>query len=311
MYVTRSIQDIRAQSAGFRTQGESVALVPLSRGLHAGHLALIAQAKAECSRVIASLTGPPDTQTTAQLQASDVDAVFVPDPAEFAPADAQTIVEPVTLGKSLLGRYFPKHFRARSTEVTRLLNIIQPDAACFGEKDFQELAAIRQTCRDLHIPVRIIATATLRDSDGLALSLRNQALVPADRTAALCLNRALTQAEAMAKTGITASRLRAWTAAHIQSEPRADLQSADIRCADTLHTISGPLTAPAVILLAVRFGRTLLLDHRVVTPADPGDDLAAGQDGLTPAQHRPKPSQRPDRPPLYAANILGVNAPRA
>jgi pantoate--beta-alanine ligase len=155
-----------------------------------------------------------------------------------------------------------------ATVVTKLFNIIRPDAAVFGEKDYQQLAVIRTMVRDLDIDVRIIGGPIMREADGLAMSSRNIRLTPQDRAAAPILFRALQQAAEMAPEGITASRLRSHVRATLEAEPRAQVQSVDIRDAETLATISGPLTRPAVILLAVKFGSVLLIDNRVVTPKE-------------------------------------------
>lgn len=281
MQVITTKSALREAVRGWRAAGASVALVPTMGYLHAGHMALVARAKAEGDRVVTSIFvnptqfGPNEDLSTyprdpdrdlAMLRAAGVDAVFMPEVAEVYDPAAQTIVETTDLSRILIGKLRPGHFRGVATVVTKLFNIVQPDVACFGEKDFQQLAVIRTMVRDLDIPVRIIGVPTQREADGLAMSSRNVRLTPEDRAAAVVLSRALFAAEEMAKTGITASRLRAWVAATIGAEPRADVQSVDIRDATTLASLSGSLTGPAVILLAVRFGKVLLIDQRVVTP---------------------------------------------
>ena len=266
---------------GWRAAGETIALTPTMGYLHAGHMALVDRARAEGGRVATSIfvnptqfgpnedlsTYPRDTdRDLAMLREAGVDAVFLPDVAEVYAPGAQTIVETTELAKILIGKLRPGHFRGVATVVTKLFNIVQPDCACFGEKDYQQLCVIRQMVRDLDIPVRIIGVPTMREPDGLAMSSRNVRLTPQDRAAAVVLSRALFQAAEMARTGITASRLRAWVAATLAAEPRADVQSVDIRDAVTLAPVSGALTRPAVILLAVRFGTVLLIDQHVVTP---------------------------------------------
>ncbi len=280
MQVITTKSALREAVRGWRAAGESVALVPTMGYLHAGHMALVARAKAEGGRVVTSIFvnptqfGPNEDLSTyprdpdrdlAMLRAAGVDAVFMPEVAEVYDPAAQTIVETTDLSRILIGKLRPGHFRGVATVVTKLFNIVQPDVACFGEKDFQQLAVIRTMVRDLDIPVRIIGVPTQREADGLAMSSRNVRLTPEDRAAAVVLSRALFAAEEMAKTGITASRLRAWVAATLGAEPRADVQSVDIRDATTLASLSGSLTGPAVILLAVRFGKVLLIDQRVVT----------------------------------------------
>lgn len=281
MQVITTKSALREVVRGWRAAGETIALVPTMGYLHAGHMALVARAKAEGGRVVTSIFvnptqfGPNEDLSTyprdperdlAMLSAADVDAVFMPDVTEVYDPQAQTIVETTELARILIGKLRPGHFRGVATVVTKLFNIVQPDVACFGEKDFQQLAVIRTMVRDLDMSVRIIGVPTQREDDGLAMSSRNVRLTPEDRTAAVVLSRALFAAEEMAKTGITASRLRAWVAATIAAEPRADVQSVDIRDATTLAAVSGPLAGPAVILLAARFGKVLLIDQRVVTP---------------------------------------------
>lgn len=281
MQVITTKAAMREIVCGWRAADQRITLVPTMGYLHAGHMALVARARQEGGRVVASIFVNP-TQFGANedlgsyprdperdlmmLRAAGVDAVFIPEVGEIYAPGAQTIVETTELAKILIGRLRPGHFRGVATVVTKLFNIVQPDAACFGEKDYQQLCVIRQMVRDLDMAVRIIGVATVREGDGLAMSSRNVRLTPADRAAAVVLSRALFAAEEMATTGVTASRLRAWVAAHVRAEPRADLQSVDIRDARTLNTIAGPLTAAAVILLAVRFGQVLLIDQRVITP---------------------------------------------
>jgi len=281
MQVITTKTAMRDTVRGWRQAGDSVTLVPTMGYLHAGHMALVDRAHAEGNRIVASIfvnptqfgatedlsTYPRDPdRDLAMLKDAGVSAVFMPEVSEVYAPGAQTIVETTDLARILIGKLRPGHFRGVATVVTKLFNIVQPDAACFGEKDYQQLCVIRQMVRDLDIPVRIVGVATVREADGLAMSSRNVRLTPEDRAAAVVLSRALFQARDMAKSGITASRLRAWVAAHIGAEPRADVQSVDIRDAQTLRSVSGPLTGPAVILLAVKFGTVLLIDQSVVTP---------------------------------------------
>ncbi|WP_068306868.1 pantoate--beta-alanine ligase [Pararhodobacter sp. CCB-MM2] len=281
MQVFETKATVREAVRNWRNAGETVALVPTMGYLHAGHMTLVERAKSEGQRVVTSIFvnptqfGPTEDLSTyprdpdrdlAMLREAGVDGVFMPSVEEVYAPGAQTIVETTELSKMLIGKLRPGHFRGVATVVTKLFNIVQPDVACFGEKDYQQLCVIRQMVRDLDVPVRIVGVPTVREADGLAMSSRNIRLTAEDRAAAVVLSQSLFQAEEMAKTGITASRLRAWVAANIQANPRADLQSADIRDAETLASVSGPLTRPAVILLAVRFGKVLLIDQRVVTP---------------------------------------------
>jgi pantoate--beta-alanine ligase len=279
MEICRTKAAIRA----WRASAGRVSLVPTMGFLHEGHMSLVRRAQAEGGRVVASIFvnptqfGPSEDLSTyprdeardlSLLRDAGVDAVFIPDVAEVYDPKAQTIVETTELAKVLIGKLRPGHFRGVATVVTKLFNIIRPDAAVFGEKDYQQLAVIRTMVRDLDMDVQIIGGPIMREADGLAMSSRNVRLSPEDRAAAPILARALDEAAVMAPTGVTASRLRSHVRATLDAEPRAQVQSVDIRDAETLETISGPLTRTAVILLAVKFGQVFLIDNRVVYPKE-------------------------------------------
>ena len=285
MQLCRTKADIRHKTSNWRNTGARIVLVPTMGFLHEGHLSLMRRAR-ECAgpdgKVVASIFVNPtqfgpgedfdsyprdEDRDFDLLRAEGVDAVFAPPVTEVYDPKAQTIVETTDLAKVLIGKLRPGHFRGVATVVTKLFNIIRPDAAVFGEKDYQQLAVIRTMARDLDMGIEIIGGPIEREADGLAMSSRNVRLSPADRAAAPILSRALDEAEAMAPSGVTASRLRSHVRATLEAEPRARVQSVDIRDAQTLDTISGPLTRPAVILLAVSFGKVFLIDNRVVHPA--------------------------------------------
>ncbi|MGY6547572.1 MAG: pantoate--beta-alanine ligase [Roseinatronobacter sp.] len=287
MKLCRSKDTIRGCVADWRAQATPVVLVPTMGFLHEGHLSLMRMARGRAGmqgRVVASIFVNPtqfgpnedfdsyprdETRDLELLRGEGVDAVFAPEAREIYSPQAQTIVETTELAKALIGKLRPGHFRGVATIVTKLFNIIRPDAAVFGEKDYQQLAVIRTMVRDLDMGIEILGAPIAREANGLAMSSRNVRLTPDDRAAAPILARALDQAQALARaqTGITASRLRAHVRATLDAEPRARVQSVDIRDAATLATISGPLTRPAVILLAVSFGAVFLIDNRVIHPA--------------------------------------------
>ena len=285
MQICRTKAAIRAEISAWRATGADIVLVPTMGFLHKGHLSLMRMARARAGaggKVIASIFVNPtqfgpgedldsyprdEERDLALLRDEGVDAVFIPDVPEVYDPKAQTIVETTELSRVLIGKLRLGHFRGVATVVTKLFNIIRPDAAVFGEKDFQQLAVIRTMVRDLDMEIEIIGGAIAREADGLAMSSRNVRLSPADRAAAPVLARALDQAAEMAPSGVTASRLRSHVRAMLEAEPRAQVQSVDIRDAVTLDTIVGPLTRPAVILLAVKFGQVFLIDNRVLHPA--------------------------------------------
>ena len=273
---------IRAAVADMRRDGQSIGLVPTMGFLHDGHMTLVRAARAQCDRVVVSIFvnptqfGPNEDYATyprdpdrdlAMLQAEGVDAVFTPDPAEMYHPEAQTIVETTGLSGVLMGALRPGHFRGVATVVTKLFNIVQPDRAFFGEKDYQQLQVIRTMVRDLDMPLEIVGVPTVREADGLAMSSRNVRLTPDHRAAAPALNAALDWATAtLPGQPMTAAALAEAVAARIDPAPGAEVQSVDVRDAATLAPIDGPILRPAVILLAVRFGKVLLIDQRVVQP---------------------------------------------
>lgn len=282
LQVATAKSSIREVVAGFRAAGASIGLVPTMGYLHEGHLSLVRAARAACDRVVVSIFvnptqfGPGEDfdayprdpeRDLALLRSAGVDAVFMPDAADLYPPGAQTIVETPALATILVGALRPGHFRGVATVVTKLFNIVQPDRAFFGRKDYQQLVVIRTMVRDLAVPVAIEGVPTMREADGLAMSSRNVLLTPAHRRAAPALNAALDWAEArLPRQPHSVEELAAAIEARLSGAEGAEVQSVDIRDAETLAPLAGPLTQPAVILLAVRFGRVLLIDQRVVGP---------------------------------------------
>ncbi|SMP18268.1 pantoate--beta-alanine ligase [Shimia sagamensis] len=280
MRICRSISDCRAAVKELCATDKTVAMVPTMGFLHAGHMSLVHTAKAEADHVVVSIfVNPTQFGESADLdayprdEARDLDmlrkagvaVVFMPDVETMYPAGDETIVETTRLANMLHGKVRPGHFRGVTTVVTRLFNIVQPDVAVFGEKDYQQLQVIKRMVADLHMPLTIVGSPTVRDEDGLAMSSRNVRLSAEDRQAALVLNQSLTAAEAAA-TGATVADLHKAIVDTIATEPRAILTGLDIVAAETLNDIDGPLTGPTAIMISVAFGDILLIDQRVVTP---------------------------------------------
>ena len=281
MEVCRTIAEYRAAIAGFRTDGHGIGLVTTMGALHAGHIALVAAAKADHTRVVATIFvnptqfgDPKDLEAyprsedadLAKLEAAGVAAVLIPDPSEIYPDGDETIVETTKLANVLHGQVRPGHFRGVATVVARLFNIAQPDAAYFGEKDYQQLQVIKRMTRDLHFPIRIIGVPTVREADGLAMSSRNMRLTPEDRAAAVCLSRALDAAQAAASIRAPIKRIDRVLRSTINREPRARLRAVDIVHIDTLEPATGLLTGPVAIMLSAEFGPILLIDQREIAP---------------------------------------------
>ena len=285
MQICRSTQAIRDQVAGWRADGQHIALVATMGALHDGHMRLLDHARRWLDakgggRIVASIfVNPTQFEQQADLEKyprdeeNDLrllrehgcDAVFMPTVQDIYRPGAQTHVEVAGLSKMLMGRLRPGHFRGMTTIVTKLFNIVQPDASTFGEKDYQQLTIVRQMVADLDIPVEILPVPTVREPDGLAMSSRNRRLATEDRAAATVLSRALDAAQAMVEQGTTLPALRREIRRILKAEKRGVIGSIDIRDAADLSRIDA-IERPVVILLAVRFAEVLLIDQRVANP---------------------------------------------
>jgi len=274
-----SIAAVRGLIAARRRDGEGVALVPTMGNLHEGHLSLVRVARARAGCVIASVFvnplqfGPGEdferyprsfARDCELLEAEGVDAVFAPPVAEMYPAEAgsQTLVVVPAFSRMLEGESRPGHFEGVATVVIKLFNIVMPDVAVFGEKDFQQLALIRRLVRDLCLPIDIVGAPIVRDPDGLALSSRNQYLSPAERRSAPVLHRTLEAAGRRIAAGD-----RAWPA--IEAEACKALEGGGFvpdyvavrRAVDLLPPQEADAARELVVLAAARLGRTRLIDN--------------------------------------------------
>lgn len=281
MQVCQSIADIRAEVAGYRKNGETVALVPTMGFLHDGHMELVRKARDVGDRVVVWIFVNPtqfeksddldayprdlDRDLT-MLRAENVDAVFTPEAVEIYPDGAETIVETTRMANMLHGLVRPGHFRGVTTVVTKFFHIIQPDFAMFGEKDYQQLQVIKRMVRDLIMPIEIIGVPTVREDDGLAMSSRNVRLNAEERQAALVLSQSLDHAEAVAPARPTVTELQNQIASLIANEPLARLEGCDIVEAESLGPIEGPISGPTAIMISVQVGPVLLIDQRVISP---------------------------------------------
>ena len=278
MKVCRTVAECRETLGQYRRASERIGLVPTMGFLHAGHMALVKEAKRRSDRVVATIFVNPtqfgeaadldayprdEARDLVMLNEAGVDVVLIPEVADVYPAGDETIVETTRMANMLHGKVRPGHFRGVTTVVARLFNFTQPDVACFGEKDYQQLQVIKRMTRDLGFPIEIIGVPIVREADGLAMSSRNVRLSPEDRQAALVLSRALDAAEA--SDAPTVDALRDVIATAIGTEPRATLRGLDIVQAETLNTIGAGYAGPIAIMLSVEFGGVLLLDQRVIT----------------------------------------------
>ncbi|PSH63482.1 pantoate--beta-alanine ligase [Phyllobacterium sophorae] len=280
MKVIATIAELRAALKSERLKTRSIGLVPTMGYLHIGHMELVRRSKAACDVTVVSIFvnptqfGPNEDLSTyprdmegdlAKLRAEGVDYVFTPEVTEIYRPGANTIVDNPVLSRVLIGKIRPGHFRGVTTVVTKLFNIVQPDHAFFGEKDYQQLTIIRRMVADLDMPIEITGVATVREPDGIACSSRNAMLTPADRKKAVILAKSLAQAEEMAAKGQrSVSTIRNAVRTVLETEKRGEIESVDIRDAQTLDAVSGKFKQPVVILLTVRFGKVRLIDQRVI-----------------------------------------------
>lgn len=282
MKICRQKNEIRETVLGWQAKGDVVGLVPTMGYLHEGHMTLVRAAKAASDRVVVTIFVNPtqfgeaadldayprdEARDFAMLEAEGVDAVFCPSVDEMYHPLKQTTVLTEELDKVLMGALRPGHFKGVCTVVTKLFNITGANKAFFGEKDYQQLQVIKTMVRDLDMPIEITGVPTVREVDGLAMSSRNVRLTPEDRQAALILNKALAYADYEVSDGRSGPDLEQEIRDFIAREPRAKLESVDVRDAETLAEVPGAITRPVVILLAARFGDVLLIDQRVAHPA--------------------------------------------
>jgi pantoate--beta-alanine ligase len=280
MDTVTTIAHVRERVRGWRAAGQRIAFVPTMGNLHAGHMSLIEAARQHGDRFVASIFvnpmqfGPnedyahyPRTPRDDErmLAAAGCDLMFMPDVAEIYPNGPENAarVEVPELSQILDGEFRPGHFQGVATVVTKLLNIVEPDAAVFGEKDFQQLTVIRRMVADLCMPMAIIGAATVRESDGLAMSSRNQYLTAAEREVAPTLHRELQQARSrllagaydrdVETEGIAALNAAGFRPDYFVVRDARDLQPAAVTC----HEL--------VVLVAARLGKARLIDNLRVT----------------------------------------------
>jgi pantoate--beta-alanine ligase len=277
--VTRSVEALREAVASWRGRRQLVGLVPTMGAIHDGHLALVHAARGQCKRVVASLFVNPkqfgpseDLAAYPRSEAADlaafhkagVDLVFAPDVAEMYPPGFVTSVAVGGVSEGLDGAHRPGHFGGVATVVAKLLLQALPDAAYFGEKDYQQLMVVRRLARDLDIPVRIEGVATVREKDGLALSSRNAYLSPAERRAAPLIYRVLCDTAAALAQGTEVSATLEHGIAALTAGGFA-VDYLELRGAADLAPMTG-LEGPARLLAAVHLGRTRLIDNIAVAP---------------------------------------------
>ena len=280
MLVVNNPAALREQIGQWHREGRAIAFVPTMGNLHQGHLTLVEEARRHGDKVVVSifvnplqfdkaedLANYPRTleQDCAALEAAGVDLVFTPTPEIMYPQGlaSQTFVEVPGISSLLEGALRPGHFRGVSTVVTKLFNLVQPNVACFGEKDYQQLALIRKMVADMAMPIEIVGVPTVRAEDGLALSSRNGYLTAAERAIAPELARTMNWIAGQIEAGN--SHLPSLVAQASQRLDNAGFRTdaIDIVDADTLESASAE-SQRRVILMAAYLGKARLIDNRVV-----------------------------------------------
>ncbi len=276
MEVAATVEEMRALRRRFEG---SVGLVPTLGFLHEGHLSLVRAARQRDDRVVVSCFvnptqfGPGEDyeryphdpeRDLSLLRPEGVDAVFLPAKEEIYRDGDATFVEVAGMDDLLEGAHRPGHLRGVATVVAKLLHIVQPHRAYFGQKDAQQLVVVRRMVRDLHLDVEIVARPTVREPDGLAMSSRNVYLSPQEREAALVLSKALRQAEQRFAGGERdGERLRTAMRELIGQEPLAQLDYVSVADVETLQELE-LVEGAALASLAVRIGRTRLIDNVIL-----------------------------------------------
>jgi pantoate--beta-alanine ligase len=274
MHIVESIPALREILRVWRGQGQTVAFVPTMGNLHAGHLRLVEQAKAQADKAVVSIFVNPTQfsagedfgsyprtpeDDAAKLKEAGADLLFMPTVEEVYSPGAATFVEVPGVSDVLCGAFRPGHFRGVATVVCKLFNMVQPDVALFGEKDWQQLVVIRRMVADLNLPVRIVGVPTVREASGLAMSSRNSYLSDEEKRQAALLHRGLQAAQMALQAG------------------RRDFQAIEAEQAECLNCVGFKLdyfairslnldepragASEFVILVAARLGRARLIDN--------------------------------------------------
>jgi pantoate--beta-alanine ligase len=279
--IVRDVASLRAALAALREDGGTVALVPTMGALHAGHMALIAEARRRADHVVASIFVNPtqfgpnedlsryprrEASDAQMLDAAGADILWAPGVEAMYPGGPEITVRAGGLGEELDGAARPGHFDGVATVVARLFEQVRPDVALFGEKDYQQLLVVREVARTRALPVEIVAVPTQRDADGLALSSRNLYLTDEERRAARVLPRALGEAAQAIVEGAAVAEALDAARDKLAKAGFGPIDYVALRDAATLAPLPS-LDRPARLLAAATLGRTRLIDNLALAPA--------------------------------------------
>ncbi|MGA2517469.1 MAG: pantoate--beta-alanine ligase [Thermodesulfobacteriota bacterium] len=278
MEIIGTVQEMKGFSSQVRRAGKTIAFVPTMGYFHEGHLDLMREGRRRGDVLVISLfvnptqfgpkedfkSYPRDFERDKKMaEGVGVDILFAPETSDMYPPDHQTIVRVEKVTQNLCGRSRPTHFQGVTTVVLMLFEIVMPDVAIFGEKDYQQLATIQQMVKDLHMSVEVLGMPTVREADGLAMSSRNTYLLPDERKAALSLYRSLQRAKELLQKG---ERKTDWILREmngiLRSESLVRIDYIQICDAHTLKDVDG-IEGDVVVALAAYLGKTRLIDNLV------------------------------------------------
>ena len=279
MKIINSINEMQQSCLSLKRSGKTIAFVPTMGYLHEGHASLLREGRRRGDILVLSIfvnpiqfgqnedlgRYPRDMERDCRLaDECGVDMVFAPDASGMYPPGFQTSITVRELSQYLCGASRPGHFDGVATVVTKLFNIVQPDVALFGCKDYQQLAVIRRMTADLSMPVQIVGMPIVREADGLAMSSRNAYLSPSERQSALCLSRAIRQVRELHAGGEhSASTLLAAVRELIRAEPAAVIDYLELCDSATLATVD-LVSDTTLLAMAVKIGTTRLIDNTVL-----------------------------------------------
>lgn len=280
MQIFRDVPSLRAGIAALRADGSRIAMVPTMGALHAGHMALVEEAGRQAEHVVVSIFVNPtqfganedlsayprrEASDAAMLEQAGVAILWAPGVDVMYPQGFASSIHVAGLSDGLDGEWRPGHFDGVATVVAKLFGQVRPDIACFGQKDYQQLAIIRRLVTDLDLGIGIVGVETQRDTDGLALSSRNAYLGPNARAAALALPETLVVAGEAIRSGGDVPAILAWSAQYLLDSGFDSVDYVALCDAETLAPMM-KLDRPARLLVAARIGGTRLIDNIAINP---------------------------------------------
>jgi len=279
-----NVEKLRRAVRGLRQEGGTVGFVPTMGYLHEGHLSLVRKSVSENQTTVVSIfvnplqfgpnedyeAYPRDLEKDCMLlEKEGVDLVYCPKPEDLYHPDHSTYVVEEGVSRDLCGASRPGHFRGVCTVVLKLFHLVEPDRAYFGEKDYQQLQVIRRMVRDLNVPVEIRGCPIVREQDGLALSSLNVYLSPPERASALALSRSLKKAKALYDSGERdAAKIAGCVREELKGDPSLYVEYVEVKDASELSALK-TIERPAVLALAVRVGKTRLIDNVILGEGNP------------------------------------------